>query len=300
MTVLDWLMESDPSLRWQVMRDLGDEHADAVAVERARVAEEGWGARLLELQGSDGQWGDGPLSPDWTGTTYTMLMLRDMGLEPESPRAHRAVGLVRDNVVWDYAGEPFFSGEVEPCVNGMAMTIGGYFGEDVGDIAKRLLGEQLADGGWNCEAENGSTRSSFHSTICVLEGLLEHERATGGQNVVTEARLRGEDYLMDRAMFRRQSTGELIEPEWTQFSYPAGWHYDVLRGLDHLRHAGAVPDKRIADAIELVESKRDGNGRWLLEKAYPGEVHFDMDEGPGKPSRWNTLRAMRVLRWYHE
>lgn len=300
MTVLDWLSDSDPSLRWQVMRDLGDEPEGVVAAERSRVAEEGWGARLLGLQGTDGQWAEGPVYPDRTGTTYTMLLLRDMGLEPESAQAPRAVGLVRDNVVWDYAGEPFFSGEVEPCVNGMAMTIGGYFGEDVGGIAKSLLGEQLTDGGWNCEAENGLTRSSFHSTICVLEGLLEHERATGGQAAVTEARLRGQDYLMDRAMFRSRSTGEVIDSAWTQFSYPAGWHYDVLRGLDYLRDAGAVPDERIAGAIELVESKRDRKGRWSLEKSYPGEAHFDMDEGPGMPSRWNTLRAMRVLRWYHE
>lgn len=299
MTVLDWLLDSDPALRWQVMRDLSDAPEDVVTAERSRVAEEGWGARLLGLQGPDGQWADGPVYPDWTATTYTMLLLRDMGLHPESERARRAVGLVRDNVVWDYAAEPFFSGEVEPCVNGMAMAIGGYFGEDVGGIAERLLGEQLTDGGWNCEAGNGSTRSSFHSTICVLEGLFEYERAAGGQSDLTEARLRGQDYLMERSMFRRRSTGVVIDPDWMQFSYPAGWHYDVLRGLDYLRDADADPDGRIADAIELVESKRDPEGRWPLEKAYPGELHFAIDEGPGKPSRWNTLRAMRVLRWYH-
>jgi hypothetical protein len=161
----------------------------------------------------------------------------------------------------------------------------------------RLLGEQMSDGGWNCEQENGSTRGSFHSTIEVLEGLLELERATGAAPAVTTARLRGQEFLLERRLLRRLSTGEVIDPTWATFSYPAGWYYDVLRGLDYLRAAGAGPDERWGEAIDLVESKRDADGRWLLENPHPGRLHFAMDEGEGRPSRWNTLRAMRVLRW---
>lgn len=297
--VIRWLLDSDPSMRWQVMRNLTDAPDDAVAAERARVATEGWGARLLALQGPDGKWGGGTtLFPQWTSTTWTLVWLKQLGLDPLSPAARRAVALVRENSRWEHAGEPFFEGEVEPCIDGRVVALGAYFGEDVQAIVDRLLGEQMSDGGWNCEQENGSTVGSFHSTIEVLEGLLEYEQATGGSPEVTAARLRGQEYLLERRMLRRRSTGEVINPAWTQFSYPTRYFYDVLRGLDYLRDAGAEPDERVSEAIELVKSKRDADGRWPLENPHPGKVHFDMDEGEGRPSRWNTLRALRVLKWY--
>jgi hypothetical protein len=195
-------------------------------------------------------------------------------------------------------------GEVEPCINGQVAASGAYFGQDVQRIVDRLLGEQLPDGGWNCEAESGSTRSSFNTTICVLEALLEYELAGGSRAAVTEARLRGQEYLLERRLFRRLSTGEVIERDrkgdtaWTRFAFPTWWHYDVLRGLEYLRRAGATPDERVAEAIELVASKRDGDGRWPLETQYPGTMPVETDEGEGQPSRWNTLRALRVLDWY--
>jgi hypothetical protein len=296
--VVDWLLDSDPAIRWQVMHDLTHEPADVVAAERSRVASEGWGARLLALQGPDGQWGGGTLFPEWTSTTHTLLLLRYMGLDPTSAQARRALALVRDNVKWDHAGQDYFLGEVEPCINGKAVAIGSYFGQDVGAIVDRLLSEQLSDGGWNCEAERGSTRSSFHSTIDVLEGLSEHERAVEASPEVTAARRKGEAYLLDRHMFRRLSTGAVVDPEWLRFSFPPRYLYDVLRGLDYLRSAHAEPDERAAEAIDLVKSKQGADGRWALENPHPGAVYFDMDEGEGKPSRWNTLRAMRVLDWY--
>jgi hypothetical protein len=180
---------------------------------------------------------------------------------------------------------------------------GAYFGQDVQGLVDRLLGEQLADGGWNCEAP-GSTRSSFNTTICVLEALLEHERAGGGSPAVTAARLRGQEYLLERHLCRRRSTGELIERDrkggaaWTRFAFPTWWHYDVLRGLDYLRRAGVAPDARVAEAVDLVAAKRDEVGRWPLETRYPGKMPVETDEGEGRPSRWNTLRALRVLDWY--
>jgi hypothetical protein len=300
MNVIEWLLDSDPAIRWQVMRDLTDAPAEDVAAERARVAHEGWGARLLALQGDDGQWGGGTYFPEWTSTTTTLLLLRQFGLDPASDEARRAIDLVRANSRWEHAGQPFFEGEVEPCINGLAVAIGAYFGEDVGGIVDRLLTEQMADRGWNCEQENGSTRGSFNSTICVLEGLLEYERATGNSPALTAARLGGQEYLLVRRLFRRESTGEVVDPDWIRFSFPTGWHYDVLRGLDYLRSAGVQPDERVAEAVALVESTRDADGRWPLENLHHDELPVDLRETQGKPSRWNTLRAMRVLRWYDD
>jgi len=307
-SVIDWLLDSDPAIRWQTMRDLTDAPADQVAQERARVATEGWGARLLALRREHGLWDNGKPDTEWI-SLLALLMLRDMGLDASSEEARTAIGSVRDNATWHsrgpWYGTPVFAGEVEPCINGRVVTVGSYFGEDVGGIVERLLGEQMADGGWNCEQENGSTRGSFHTTIDVLEGLLEHERATGGSAGVAAARERGQEYLLERRMLRRLSTGELIDTAFTQFSFPTGWHYDALRGLDYLRAAGVTPDARVAEAIDLVRSKRDAEGRWPLENPHESELvnarvrdlDFDMDEREGRPSRWNTLRALRVLRW---
>jgi len=311
-TVVDWLLDSDPSIRWQVMRDLTNAPGDEVAAERARVAREGMGAQLLALQAADGRWGGAAWNRGWNSTMHILLLLRHLGLDPASAEARRAVSLVRDQVTWRGCGpqecdrNPFFAGEVEPCINGQVATAGAYFAQDVRGIVDRLLGEQLSDGGWNCEAPNGSTRSSFNTTICVLEALLEHERAGGGTPQVIAARLRGQEYLLERQLFRRRSTGEVIERDrkgdsaWTRFAFPTWWHYDVLRGLEYLRSAGVMPDHRLAEAIELVTSKRDGNGRWSLETRYPGVMPVEMDEGEGRPSRWNTLRALRVLRWHEQ
>jgi len=290
------------------MRDLTAAPAEEVAAERARVATEGAGARLLALQGADGSWGGAAWNRGWDSTMHVLMLLRDFGLDPASDEARRAVGLVRDHVTWQgeaaYDGNPFFAGEVEPCINGQVGAVGAYFGQDVRGIVGRLLTEQLPDGGWNCEAANGSTHSSFNTTICVLEALLEHERAAGSSPEVTAARLRGQEYLLERHLFRRRSTGEVIERDrkgsasWTNFAFPTWWHYDVLRGLEYLRRADIVPDERVAEAIELLASKRDRDGRWPLEVQYPGRMPIETDEGEGRPSRWNTLRALRVLDWY--
>jgi hypothetical protein len=297
MNVIDWLLDSDPAIRWQVMQDLKREAPDVVAAERARVATEGWGARLLGIQADDGDWAGGSLFPKQLATTSSLMLLHDFGLDPSSDEARDAVDLVRENSRWDHAGQPYFEGEVEPCINGRAVTIGAYFGQDVQGIVDRLLTEQMADGGWNCEQENGSTRGSFNSTINVLEGLLEHERATGSHPDVSAARVRGHEYLLERRLLRRLSTGEIIDPDFALFSYPPDYYYDVLRALDYLRSADVAPDDRMSEAIDLVTSKPDAEGRWPLENPHPGELHFPLDDGEGKPSRWNTLRAMRVLAW---
>ncbi|MEZ0448675.1 hypothetical protein [Cellulomonas sp. ICMP 17802] len=308
MGAIDWLLEGDPAIRWQVLRDLTDGSPGAVAAERARVEHEGWGARLLALEDPDGLWaggacfpagytGDEPGQP-WTATMHTLQTLQLLGLDPESSAARRAIAGIAEHGRWEHAGQRYFDGEVEPCINGRTIEAGAYFGVDVAPLVDRVLGERLADGGWNCEVENGSVRSSFDTTIDVLDGLLAFERATGGSAALREARRGGEEYLLERHLFRRLSTGEVAEPRYLELAFPYYWQYDVLRGLDYLRGAGAEPDPRMAEAVEHVRSRRQPDGRWLLDRVPTGRVHFDLEEGVGRPSRWNTLRALRVLAWW--
>ncbi|MFN8547466.1 MAG: hypothetical protein U0527_05715 [Candidatus Eisenbacteria bacterium] len=308
-SVIDWLLDSDPAIRWQVMRDLVDSSPAEIRAERARVADEGFGARLLALQAPDGCWGGTAWNHGWDSTMHALMLLRDFGLDPRSAAARVALARVRSQVSWkgcgpeECAAHSFFQGELEPCINAQVAASGAYFGEDVRGLIDRLLREQLPDGGWNCQAEFGSTRSSFHTTICVLEALLEYQRAGAANEEVRSARRRGEEYLLERRLLRRLSTGEVIEDRkaksavWTRFAFPTWWHYDVLRGLDYMRSAGIAPDERVVEAAALVESKQDSSGRWPLEVRYEGRMPLEIDGIQGEPSRWNTLRALRVLRW---
>jgi hypothetical protein len=296
-SVIDWLLAADPAIRWQVLRDLTGAPAEVVAAERSRVAVEGWGAQLLGQQRADGQWGDGVATPFWWSNMYTLVFLRDLGVDPASPPARTAIDRVRDRVTWGpgFGDSPFFEGEVEPCINGRVLALGAYFRVPSDRLVDRLLGEQLADGGWNCEAERGSVRSSFHTTICVLEGLLAFEQAYGATAAVTDARTRGQEYLLERRLLRRLSTGEIIETAWTRFAFPPLWHYDVLRALDYLRAAGALPDPRTEEAVAIVRERRRGDGRWLLDVRHKDTPHEDLAGPVGAANRWVTLRALRVL-----
>jgi hypothetical protein len=296
--VIEWLLDSDPAIRWQTMRDLTDAAAEEITAERAKVATEGWGARLLARQEANGRWGSDPDNPEWT-CLLALLWLRDLGIDPSSTVARRAVARIRDNVTWRWwDNKPFFEGEVEPCINGRVVAVGAYFRQDVQRLVDRLLSEQMDDGGWNCEQEHGSTRGSFHTTINVIEGLAEYERAMGGSSVVTAARTRGQEYLLERHLLRRLSTGAIIDPTFTEISFPTGYYYDVLRALEYLRRAGVPPEERMSEAIDLVVQKRGQDGRWCLENPHAEQLDLGMDEAEGKPSRWNTLRALRVLKWY--
>ena len=298
--VIDWLLDSDPSLRWQVMRELTDSPLGVVAAERSRIASEGWGRRLLDQQRPDGQWGEGIATPFWWSNMYTLVFLRDLGVDPASARVRTAIDRVRDNVTWgpEFGDSPFFEGEVEPCINGRVVALGAYFGVRSDRLVDRLLSEQLADGGWNCEAERGSVRSSFHTTICVLEGLLAFEEAFGATPPVTDARSRAKEYLLARRLIRRLSTGDIIEPAWTQFAFPPLWHYDVLRALDYLRAADVRWDARVEDAVAIVLDRRQRDGRWLLDVRHRDTLHEELAGSVGAPNRWITLRSLRVLDWY--
>jgi hypothetical protein len=305
---IDWLLDSDPAVGWQAMRDLTDAAPAAIAASRARIAREGLGAEILAFQGSDGSWRRAD-APVWLTTLFTFLLLRATGVDRAEPAVESAVARLETALRWDnqagcwelrwaeFGGKPFFEGEVEPCINGGVLALGAYFGRPTESLARRLVGEQLDDGGWNCEAPN-SARSSFHTTICVLEGLLEYERAVGSAPEIAATRRRGEEYLLERGLFRRRSTREVANPEFLELAFPPRYHYDVLRALDYFRTADVEPDARISDAVHLIGSRRQADGRWLLDRAYDEALAFPFGESVGQPSRWNTLRALRVLRWY--
>ncbi len=303
-TVTRWLLAGDPAIRWQVMQDLMEEDAQTVHAMRALVATEGWGARLLEAQAADGDWGGGPwVYRSWASTLETLTLLRELGLDPGSAEARSAIARVRAHSNWGpyHDHRPFFEGETEPCINGRVLALGAYFGHPAKGLLDRLLGEQLPDGGWNCDAP-GSQRSSFNTTICVLEGLLAYEQACGVDAAVTEARRRGESYLLARRLHRSLSTNRPIEVDrksgcsWRSFAFPTRWRYDVLWGLDYLRRAGTVADDRVGEPLDMVTRSRQPDGRWLLDTCHEGADHFQM-EPVGEASRWITLRARRVLDW---
>ena len=295
---LRWLLDSDPGIRWQVMRDLSDESPDAIAAERSRVATAGWGAKLLARQSASGKWGGRKENAGLLITFYSLVVLMDLGLDPASKQARKMVDRVDKHLIFKWhSNRRFFDGETEPCINGRILALGAYFKEPNDRLAHQLLNEQLEDGGWNCEAPK-SDRSSFHTTICVLEGLLAYERAGRKSAALSQARSRAENYLLERSLFRSLRSGEVVDKTWLRFAFPTFWHYDVLRALDYFRSAGSKPDSRISEAIEVVIRRRHQNGRWPLNRLHPEWVPVKMETAVASASRWNTLRALRVLRWY--
>jgi hypothetical protein len=277
------------------MSDLTDTTAEAIAAERSRVATEGWGAKLLARQLPNGSWPGG----QWDLVTlYALVVLKDLGLDPASRQARKMIDRVEKHLVFKTLNNrSYLHGETEPCINGRILGIGAYFKEPNDALANQILSEQLEDGGWNCEAPK-SRRSSFHTTICVLEGLLDYQRAGRKSAAVTKARKRAESYLLERHMFRSLRTGKIINKRWLRFAFPVFWHYDVLRGLDYLRNAGIKPDARVKDAIEVVIARRHQNRRWPLNLLHPEQIPLQIETAVASASRWNTLRALRVLRGY--
>jgi hypothetical protein len=275
------------------------------------VATEGWGAQLLGLQGDDGLWDGGVYRPDWahedrpffdawTATHFSLQSLCEFGIDPAAPEVVRAVDKVKATAWWNGPSHGYFDGETEPCINGIVLANGSYFGQPGEAVVERLLATQLADGGWNCWAEFGATVSSVHSTLCSLQGLLSWERWKGETSAeVTKARRAGEEYLLQRRLFHRMSDGTVIDPRFTMLSFPRRWYYDVLGALEYFRSAGR-PDPRCAEAIDLIASKRDESGRWALENVHQGATWFEMESQEGSPHRWITLHAARVLRWWDE
>lgn len=305
-SVLNWLLDGDPAIRWQVLADLQDADPAQVAAERQRVAQAGWGARLLALQTPDGQWGGGIYSPKWTSTTYTLLLLRDFGLPPETPQAQAACRLLLESGFYRDGGINFFPRTLkhsETCITGMLLSMLAVFrypDERREALAAHLLQQQLPDGGWNCESYKGATHSSFHTTLSVMEGLwayLQFEPAQAA--AVQAAHRRGREFLLAHRLYRSHRTGEIAHPALTRFSFPPRWRYDVLRALDHFQACQAEYDPRLEDALALLRQRRQPDGTWKLQNKHPGREHFAL-ETIGQPSRWNTLRALRVLRWWQK
>ncbi|WP_285113673.1 hypothetical protein [Leifsonia sp. fls2-241-R2A-40a] len=294
--VIEWLLGGDPAIRWQALRDLVGAPADEVAAERGRVEREGWGARLLALQDPDGTWGGTVWKPQERDATDTVvLLLAELGADGQ--RTRDAVGRAATGVDWgeEWGRSPLFAGESEPCINGRVLTAAAAYDQVTDVLVAKLLDGQQTDGGWNCYAETRDAPGSFHSTICVVEGLAAVRDATGRSDVGEPLR-RGQEYLLERGLLRRKSTGELINEGWLSFSFPTYWRYDVLRGLEHLRASGLPYDDRVAEAVEVVRRQQLPDGRWTLSSPLPGRPAVEF-ETVGEPSRWNTLRALRVLDW---
>lgn len=312
--VIDWLTQSDPALRWQVERDLAGAPPEVWQATRARIATEGFGARLLALQGDDGQWAGGAFFPSdenrtpedaqggqpWVATTPVLDLLQQWGMDAAA-LAGTAEKLA-ENSRWEYDGSPYWQGEVDCCINADALAIGGWLGADVSGIAQWFVDHRLDDGGWNCDWVEGATRSSFHSTLNALRGLLTYEQQGFASPELTAARHAGEEYLLSRRLLYRASDGELVGDWATRFAYPFRWPYEALKAVDYFIEAaafdGAAPDERLADAVELIRSRRQPDGRWLQEHRYPGRAWFEVDAPPGEPSKWLTFFATRALeRW---
>ncbi len=316
--LIAWLLDSDPALRWQVERDLVGEPPEVWEATRLRIATEGFGARLLALQDSDGQWAGGAFFPadfdfhgpeaaegagqPWTATTWTLNSLREWGLDPAVLRERRTAELLAENSRWEYESLPYWSGEVDCCINAWTVANGLWLGADITGIVGWFLEHRLSDGGWNCEWVEGSTRSSFHSTLNSLKGLLSYDSTTGGTDATHAVRRSGEEYLLQRGLFRRLSTGEPVAPWVDRFAYPFRWFYNVLNAAEYFRQVslldGVRPDPRIADAIELIRAARQPDGTWLQARRHPGRVWFEVDAPVGEPSRWLTLFGTRVLAWW--
>jgi hypothetical protein len=305
--VIPWLLDGDPAIRWQTLRDLVGASVSTVDRERRKIAREGWGARLLARQDANGKWAHGQTtdsglySPKWISTTYTMLTLRDFGL-PASTRTRKACWMLLDEGLQRDGGINYGIFKIsETCVTGMILSILAYFEHDddrLDTIAEHLLRQQMPDGGWNCRRRFGATHSSVHTTILALEGLRLYELHRGRRlKEVRAAQRRGREFLLMHRLFRSDRTGEIIKPVFIRFAFPPRWHYDILRALDYFQAVDAPRDPRLADAIEIVERTRQEDGRWTLQNAYKGKTYFEM-ERLGAPSRWNTLRALRVLKWW--
>ncbi|MEO8360959.1 MAG: squalene cyclase [Vicinamibacteria bacterium] len=315
-SLLPWLLDSDPALRWQVERDLAGALPEVWETTRARIATEGFGARLLALQDLDGQWAGGAFFPKgfdfhgpeaaegagqpWIATTWSLTTLREWGLDAGALAGTAARLDVSSR--WEYDNLPYWGGEVDCCINAMTLANGVWLGADVAGIAQWFMDHRLRDGGWNCEWTNGSTRSSFHSTLNSLKGLLAYEVATGGSDALRAARHAGEAYLLERRLMRRASTGDIVAPWVTRFAYPFRWGFSVLNATNYFRaaalHDGTVPDPRLADAIAVVRAAQRTDGVWLQEYRYPGRAWFEVDVAPGEPSKWLTFFGARVLDWW--
>ena len=299
---INWLLSGDPSIRWQVMRDLLTAPPEEYKKERARIAYEGWGADLLSRQDASGTWANGLYSPKWTSTTYTLLTLRRFGLPHDHPQAQKACALFLARSLNHDGGINLFKSidYSETCVNGMLLSLLAFFrspDERIHSVAEYLLREQMRDGGWNCERINGATHGSFHTTISVLEGFHEYASFYPTPDTLKDSVQRAHMFLLNHRLYKSHRTGAVADSNMTRMHFPPRWHYDFIRALDYFQNINAPRDEHMTDAIELLKSKQGKDGHWSAYSAWAGRTYFEMEKA-GKPSRWNTLRALRVLKWW--
>lgn len=300
----DWLLTGDPSIRWQVMRDLLNETLVAYEHERVKVAENGWGQAILARQNADGHWGGGVYNPKWTSTTYSLLMLRHLGLPADNPQAQLGCekfffrGLEKDG------GINFFKSmsTSETCINGMLLALLSYFrypDQRLHSIVEFLLHEQMTDGGWNCQSIHGATHSSFHTTISVLEGFAEYHQAYPEAGTTIKAAAdAAHEFLFRHQIYKSHRTGKPAYPAITLMHFPPRWRYDFIRALDYFQSIQTPPNLSMKTAIDLLYSKQSEDGRWIQNKPWNGQIFFQMED-TGLPSRWNTLRALRIIKWWN-
>ena len=302
--LVEWLLIGDPAIRWQVMQDLLSLSPELVYDERKKVGTTGWGLELLSHQGNDGQWGKGIYNPKWTSTTYTLLLLRQLGLLPGNSQALLGCeqfyfcGFEADGGINLFKNINYS----EICINGMILCLLSYFqhpDERIHRIADFLLHEQMPDGGWNCQKNKGATHSSFNTTISVLEGFLEYRQSFPDiSEKIDLATSRAHEFLLQHHLYQSHRSGRPAKPEMTRMYFPPRWHFDFIRGLDYFQSFQAYRDPRMQAAIDLLLKKQTDTGQWTLNKIWAGQTYFQMEQ-TGSPSRWNTLRALRVLKWWN-
>jgi hypothetical protein len=303
--VLEWLQDGDPAVRWQAQRDLLDQPEDQYSTTRVKVATEGWGARLLSFQDESGTWGGGLYGPKWTSTTYTLLTLPRLGLPPDNPQARRGLKLLLNKGIQRDGGIHFIRSKVihsETCITGMVLSLLAYFqypDSRIYSLVEFLLSQQMGDDGWNCRSFDGDTHGSFHTTICVLEGLWEFEKNFGEQAGIRDARAYAHAFLGNHRLYRSHRTGEIFDPKMTRLPFPPRWRYDFLRALDYFQDCDAPRDREMEEAVALLRKKQKQDGRWLVNSGMTGKKYFELEK-PGQPSRINTLRALRVLKWWDQ
>jgi hypothetical protein len=303
--IIAWLLDSDPSIRWQVKRDLLGEEDETFAQERMRVSTEGWGADLLSRQDTSGRWAGQLYDHKWISTTYTMQLLRRMGLDPGNPQAHIACQQLLEGGYKKDGALSFAKtvSHIDLGVSGLVLSILAYFGypdQRVHTVLEFLLDQQLPDGSWVPEPGLERLQYIFAGTMLVLDGLREYEKRYSASSAqVVEAQLKGREFLSGHYLFKSKESKEILDQKLTRFSFPPRWHYDVLVALDYFQDCSTEKDGRLTDAIELVKSRCRKDGRWNLQNRHPGKTYFEMEE-VGQPSRWNTLRALRVLKWWGE
>ncbi len=301
--IIDWLLKGEVSIQFQVYRDLlGIERKDL----QNRIATEGWGKQFLLKRNSTGHWGMRFYQPKWISSHYTLLDLRNLNLNPDNPIVRETIDLTLDTTKAEDGGIQLGPSTLEHsdvCVNGMFLNYASYFKakeQKLYSIVDSILDEIMPDGGFNCRTtRSGARHSSLHTTLSVLEGFLEFQKAgyTYRKNDLRKARKSSEEFILIHQLFLSDRTGKIIRKEFLNIPYPSRWKYDILRALDYFRYAGTEYDKRMDAAINVILKKRKADRRWNLQAAHPGQVHFKMEQA-GKPSRWNTLRALRVLKHF--